>query len=112
MPGEDGGGERPGLYVERTLLAWMRTALALAAGGLGAAGAAARQSGDGIGALPFVLVALCGAVLLARTSVRYWRAERAVREGGPQDVHVDVIIAWLGTLAVAVGTAVFVVITA
>ncbi|GII83272.1 hypothetical protein Ssi03_12620 [Sphaerisporangium siamense] len=111
MPGEGGQEDRPGLYVVRTLLAWMRTAMALAAGGLAAAGAAARHSGDGAGALPFVITALCGAILLVRSGVRYWRAERALQEGAPQDVHVDVIIAWLGTLGLAAGTAVFVIIT-
>ncbi|MET8146680.1 DUF202 domain-containing protein, partial [Sphaerisporangium sp. NPDC005288] len=74
--------ERPGLHSERTLLAWIRTGTALAAGGLGAAGVAGRHTGDGRAAVPFVLAALCGALLLARTRVRYRRGGRGPPPGG------------------------------
>ncbi|GII78723.1 hypothetical protein Sru01_37050 [Sphaerisporangium rufum] len=114
MAGQDGvagtggePGERPGLHNERTLLAWIRTATALAAGGLGAAGIAGRMSGDGRAAVPFVIAALCGAILLARSRLRHRRAEGALRAGRPLDDHVDALIAWLGVLAVSAGALVF-----
>ncbi|MEV6980518.1 DUF202 domain-containing protein [Sphaerisporangium sp. NPDC051017] len=103
--------ERPGLHGERTLLAWIRTAATLAAGGLGAAGVAGRQFeqfGHGGAAVPFVLAALCGAILLARTGVRYHRVDRALRQGLPLDARADAVLAWLGVLAVAAGALAFV----
>ncbi|GAA1273490.1 hypothetical protein GCM10009677_28370 [Sphaerisporangium rubeum] len=92
----------PGLHRERTLLAWIRTGVALAAGGLLAAGAAGRRFHEGRAAAPFVLAALCGAVLLARARVRHRQAERC-GDGPPPDVRLDAVFAWLGTLAVATG---------
>ncbi|WP_248963935.1 DUF202 domain-containing protein [Sphaerisporangium perillae] len=103
--GEAGG---PGLHSERTLLAWIRTATTLSAGGLGAAGIAGRHTGDGVAAIPFVLAALCGAVLLARTGLRHRRVERALHGGLPLDAGADALLAWLGVLAVAAGAIVFV----
>ncbi|WP_214412891.1 DUF202 domain-containing protein [Sphaerisporangium fuscum] len=116
-PGEEHGGGYdvpvgPGLHSERTLLAWIRTAALLGAGGIGAAGVAARlSSGDGLAAVPFVLASLCGAVLLARSRLRYRRVERAGREGLPLDDRADAVLAWLGVLAVAAGSLVFVLTT-
>ncbi|MGW4637511.1 DUF202 domain-containing protein [Sphaerisporangium sp. NPDC004334] len=104
--------ERPGLHSERTLLAWIRTGTALAAGGLGAAGVAGRHTGDGRAAVPFVLAALCGALLLARTRVRYRRVERAATEGLPLDAGADALLAWLGVLAVVSGAVAFVLVSA
>ncbi|MEU9884106.1 DUF202 domain-containing protein [Sphaerisporangium sp. NPDC051011] len=100
--------ERPGLHGERTLLAWIRTAATLAAGGLGAAGVAGRELGHGGAAVPFILAALCGAILLARTGVRYHRVDRALRQGLPLDARADALLAWLGVLAVAAGALAFV----
>lgn len=100
--------EPAGLHSERTLLAWIRTATMLAAGGLGAAGISGRHLGHGGAAVPFVLAALCGAVLLARTAIRHRRVERAQRDGLSLDDRTDALLAWSGVLAVAVGAVVFV----
>ncbi|RCG29366.1 DUF202 domain-containing protein [Sphaerisporangium album] len=100
--------ESPGLHGERTLLAWIRTAAALAAGGLVAAGAAGRHLGHGGAAIPFVLAALCGAILLARTGVRHRRVHRALRDGLSLDDQADALLAWFGALAVAAGAVAFV----
>lgn len=109
MTGRDGAGGA-GTHGERTLLAWIRTAAALAAGGLGGAGIAGRHSGDGVAAIPFVLAALCGAVLLARIPVRHRRVERALRSGLPLEGGADVVLASLGVLAAVAGALVFVLI--
>ncbi|MFC6086411.1 DUF202 domain-containing protein [Sphaerisporangium aureirubrum] len=89
-----------GSHRERTLLAWIRTGVALAAGGLLAAGAVGRHFHDGRAAAPFVLAALCGAVLLTRTGLRHRRTEP---EGLAADPRPDALLAWLGTLAIATG---------
>ncbi|MEU8272461.1 DUF202 domain-containing protein [Sphaerisporangium sp. NPDC049002] len=97
-----------GLHMERTALAWTRTATALGAGGLIAAGIAGRHSGDGLAVVSFVLAALCGAVLLARSGVRHRRVQRAIGESLPLDVRADAALAWLGVVAVSTGAIVFV----
>lgn len=98
-----------GLQSERTRLAWVRTAAVQAVGGLGAGGVALRAGVPPVAVAPFVLSAASGALLLARTGVRYRRVQRALHEGTPLDVRVDAVIAWLGTMTAALGAAVFVV---
>ncbi|ETK32521.1 DUF202 domain-containing protein [Microbispora sp. ATCC PTA-5024] len=105
-PGTPGG---PGLHSERTRLAWVRAAAALAACGLGAAGAALRHGVAGAVTVPFVLAALSGAVLLVRTGVRHHHVERALAEGRTLDPGLDVRLAWLGALCVAAGALVLVI---
>ncbi|GAA3429685.1 DUF202 domain-containing protein [Streptosporangium sandarakinum] len=97
-----------GLQNERTRLAWMRTAATLAVGGLGAGGIVLRAGVQPAVAVPFVLAALCGALLLSRIGVRYRRVQRALHEGLPLDDRADAVIAWLGTMAVAAGAIGFV----
>ncbi|MDF5752367.1 DUF202 domain-containing protein [Spongiactinospora sp. TRM90649] len=99
----------PGLQSERTRLAWVRTATALAAGGLGAGGAALRGGLPPLPAAAFVLAALFGGILLSRTGVRYLRVQRALHEGRPLDHRADALLAWLGVMAVAVGAIMFVI---
>ncbi|MEV8633568.1 DUF202 domain-containing protein [Streptosporangium sp. NPDC051023] len=99
-----------GLQSERTRLAWVRTAAVLAVGSLGAGGVALRAGVSPLTVVPFALAAVSGALLLARTGIRYRRVQHALHEGRPLDDRADAVIAWLGTMAVAVGAAVFAVI--
>ncbi|WP_181019501.1 DUF202 domain-containing protein [Nonomuraea typhae] len=98
----------PGLQSERTRLAWVRTAVALSTGGLGAAGLTLRAGSPPAAVAGFALAALCGGVLLARTGVRFRRYQRALHGGRPLDAGLDALVAWLGTLFVVGGAAFFV----
>ncbi|MBP2705718.1 DUF202 domain-containing protein [Microbispora sp. RL4-1S] len=104
--GEDGP---PGLHIERTRLAWVRAAAALAVCALGAAGGVLRHRVPLATSIPFVAAALCGAVLLVRTGLRDRRVQRALLDGRPLDHGADVLLAWLGALAVAAGALVLIV---
>ncbi|MEV4217733.1 DUF202 domain-containing protein [Nonomuraea sp. NPDC049725] len=98
-----------GLQSERTRLAWVRTAVTLATGGLGATGLAARAGLPLPALAAFALAALCGAVLLIRTGVRFRRVQQALHGGRPLDNGADALLAWLGTLAVVAGALTFVI---
>ncbi|MGW0479576.1 DUF202 domain-containing protein [Nonomuraea sp. NPDC003214] len=98
-----------GLQSERTRLAWVRTAVTLATGGLGATGLAARAGLPLPALAAFALAALCGAVLLIRTRVRFRRVQQALHGGRPLDNGADALLAWLGTLAVVAGALTFVI---
>ncbi|MCA2220360.1 DUF202 domain-containing protein [Nonomuraea aurantiaca] len=98
----------PGLQSERTRLAWVRTAVALSSGGLGAMGLSARHGLPLAVVVTFVPAALCGAVLLLRTRIRFRRVQEALHGGRPVDAGLDALFAWLGTLSVAAGALAFV----
>ncbi|MEU6710455.1 DUF202 domain-containing protein [Nonomuraea sp. NPDC046802] len=97
-----------GLQSERTRLAWVRTAVALSTGGLGAAGVSLRNALPVPATVAFALAALCGGVLLIRTRARFRRVQEALHEGRPLDAGLDVLFAWLGTIAVVAGAFAFV----
>jgi len=97
-----------GLQSERTRLAWVRTAVALSTGGLGAAGLAARSGLPVPAIAAFALAALCGGVLLIRTRLRFLRVQAALHHGRPLDSGLDALFAWLGTLSVVAGAMIFV----
>ncbi|MFI9835929.1 YidH family protein [Nonomuraea sp. NPDC051941] len=97
-----------GLQSERTRLAWVRTAVALATGGLGAAGLSLRHGLPVPSVVVFALAALCGAVLLIRTGARFRRVQEALHGGKPLNPGLDVLFAWLGTMCVVAGAIVFV----
>ncbi|MGV9306652.1 DUF202 domain-containing protein [Nonomuraea sp. NPDC003727] len=99
----------PGLQSERTRLAWVRTAVALSTGGLGAAGLAARVGLGPLFVAGFALAALCGGILLARTGARFRQVQRALHNGDPLDGRADALVAWIGTLCVVAGSVCFVV---
>ncbi|WP_219460269.1 DUF202 domain-containing protein [Nonomuraea rhizosphaerae] len=98
----------PGLQSERTRLAWVRTAVALATGGLGAVGLSFRHGLPPAAVLAFAPAALCGAALLLRTGRRFHRVQEALHGGRPVDSGADALLAWLGTLSVVAGALVFV----
>jgi putative membrane protein len=97
-----------GLQSERTRLAWVRTAVALSTGGLGAAGVSLRHGLPALAVVVFALAALCGGVLLVRTGARFRRVQQALHGGKPLDAGLDVFFAWLGTLGVVAGAFTFV----
>ncbi|MEV0995110.1 DUF202 domain-containing protein [Nonomuraea sp. NPDC050202] len=97
-----------GLQSERTRMAWVRTAVALSTGGLGAAGLAVRHGLPVLATAAFALSALCGGVLLIRTRLRYRRVQAALHAGRPLDAGLDALFAWLGTLGVVAGALTFV----
>jgi uncharacterized membrane protein YidH (DUF202 family) len=97
-----------GLQSERTRLAWVRTAVTLATGGLGGTGLAAAAGLPPPAIACFALAALCGAVLLIRTGARFRRVQRALHGGTPLNNGLDALFAWLGTLAVVAAALVFV----
>jgi len=99
-----------GLQSERTRLAWVRTAVALATGGLGATGLGVRLGLPPPGVAAFALAALFGAILLIRTKARFRRVQEALHGGGPLDARPDALLAWLGTLAVVGGAVAFVIV--
>ncbi|GAA2785674.1 hypothetical protein GCM10020219_066520 [Nonomuraea dietziae] len=68
----------PGLQSERTRLAWVRTAVALSTGGLAAAGLSARTGLGPVFVAGFALAALCGGILLVRTSARFRAVQLAL----------------------------------
>jgi putative membrane protein len=88
---------------ERTFLAWIRTALALAAGGIGAVNLLDEFAGAEI--LGVALLTLSFAT--AATAYRRWaNNERSIRLGEPLPKSVLPIIIAIGTTAVAVGATV------
>ncbi|GAB1822446.1 DUF202 domain-containing protein [Herbidospora sp. RD11066] len=99
----------PGLQSERTRLAWVRSAAALATFGLGGAGVVARASGHPVAIALFGVAALLGAVLLARTGQRFRRVQEALHEKRPLEHGGDALIVWIGVLAAVAGALVYVV---
>ncbi len=99
----------PGLQSERTRLAWVRSATALATFGLGGAGVVARDSGHPAAVACFGVAALLGAVLLARTGIRFRRVQEALHGERPLEHGGDALIAWFGVLAAIAGALVYVI---
>ncbi|SDD71540.1 YidH family protein [Actinokineospora iranica] len=93
---------------ERTFLAWVRTALALVAGGVAVAqylpdlGAPLPRSVIGV-----ALIAL-GAVLAALSHRRWRRTQRAMRLGRPLPATPQIPLLAFGVTAVAIGVLVLV----
>jgi putative membrane protein len=83
----DDGGREPDyrftLANERTLLAWIRTVLALDAGGLGIVRFAPRLWFDGARELVGAFLVVLGSVTAAVSYRRWATADRAIRAGAP-----------------------------
>ena len=109
MPAPDGSEDHPDyrftLANERTLLAWLRTALALVAGGVAVATYAPDlgiRGGSGAVALGLVLLGLCTAV----GGHRRWRAnEDAIRDDRPlpRSAALAVLATAVAAVVVVVG---------
>ncbi|WP_066364160.1 DUF202 domain-containing protein [Herbidospora mongoliensis] len=99
----------PGLQSERTRLAWVRTATALATFGLGGAGVVARASGHAVSIACFGVAALVGAMMLARTGIRFRRVQEALHGERPIEAGGDALILWIGVLAAVAGAVVYVI---
>ncbi len=98
-------GEEPdyrfSLANERTLLAWVRTALALMAGGV-AVRAVDLSVGDGLQTAMSVWLVALGMVLAVASWLRWARAERAMRRHEPlPSTPVGAVVA-VGVLVVGV----------
>jgi putative membrane protein len=107
-----GVGEEPDyrftLANERTFLAWIRTALALAAGGLGAISLLDQSGSDALG-----VGLLAMAFATAANAYRRWAAnERSMRLGLPLPTSRLPALMAIGTAAVAVAAAVLLVVDA
>jgi putative membrane protein len=68
---------------ERTFLAWVRTALALVAGGIGLEAFVPALVVPGLRQVLAVALVLLGAAVSATAFRRWWRSERAMRVGEP-----------------------------
>lgn len=86
---------------ERTLLAWLRTCLALVAGGV-----ALEALGLGLAPAPrfaaAVLLVSLGVLAAVTAGVRWARAERAMRRGEPLPAPMSAWVLVLGLVAVGV----------
>lgn len=94
---------------ERTFLAWVRTALALLAGGVALRAVSGQIDGviaHGCAALLVVLGMICAA-----TAFRRWsRSERALREGRPLPTSALTLVLTVGVTIVALGLLILVII--
>lgn len=89
---------------ERTFLAWVRTALALVAAGVGLQALVPALAVPGLREAVAVALVLLGAALSVGAFGRWWRAERAIREGRPLPpaTFAPVLAYGVGLLAVVV----------
>lgn len=94
---------------ERTYLAWIRTSLALIAGGVGVDAFAEDLPGWSRTVLAAVLISF-GACVAGTSYTRWRRAELALRRQEPLPVHALIPIVGYGLAVVAVGVVVLVVI--
>ena len=87
---------------ERTVLAWVRTSLALVVAGLGAAVAdGVVDTGGLLGAVAVVTVVVAG--YLAVSALVHWgRTERAIRLGRPLPAPTNLVVVVFGVLGLAV----------
>ena len=84
-PGEAGSEPDPRFTLanERTFLAWIRTALALVAGGIGLEAFVPRLAVPGLRQVLAVCLVLLGSAVSASAWTRWVRTQRAMRLGAP-----------------------------
>lgn len=91
---------------ERTFLAWIRTALALLAGGIGLEAFAPELAVPGLRQVLAALLVLAGIVTSALAFRRWLRSEEAMREG--RSLPPPAIAPWLSYGVAVLALAVFV----
>jgi len=91
---------------ERTFLAWVRTALALVAGGIGLEAFAPPLAVPGLRQMLAGLLVIAGIVTSALAFRRWLRSEEAMREG--RSLPAPTMAPWLSYGVAAVALAVFV----
>jgi inner membrane protein YidH len=94
---------------ERTFLAWIRTALALVAAGIGLEAFAPSLAVPGLRQVLAGVLVLAGVVLSGMAFRRWLRSEEAMREGRP--LPPPRLAPWLSYGIAAAGLAVFVLLT-
>ncbi|HEV7652305.1 MAG TPA: DUF202 domain-containing protein [Actinophytocola sp.] len=91
---------------ERTFLAWVRTALALVAGGIGLEAFAPQLAVPGLRQVLAALLVLSGIATSALAFHRWLRSEQAMREG--RSLPAPTLAPWLSYGVAAIALAVFV----
>ncbi len=95
---------------ERTFLAWLRTALALMAGGIGLEAFGPQLAGPGLRQVRAALLVLGGIATSALAFRRWLRSEQAMREG--RSLPPPTVAPWLSYGVAVVALAVFVLVVA
>jgi putative membrane protein len=111
-PGEEGSepDARFTLANERTFLAWIRTALALVAGGIGLEAFVPRLAVPGLRQALAICLVLLGSAVSATAWTRWVRTQRAMRVGAPLPVPRLAPLLAFGIAAVALVTVVLLVV--
>jgi putative membrane protein len=112
-PGEEGEEPDPrfSLANERTFLAWIRTSLALVAGGIGLEAFVPRLAVPGLRQVLSVCLVLLGTAVSATAWSRWVRTQRAMRLGAPLPVPRLAPLLSFGIAAIALITVVLLVVT-
>jgi putative membrane protein len=111
-PGEEGEEPDPrfSLANERTFLAWIRTSLALVAGGIGLEAFVPRLAVPGLRQVLSVCLVLLGTAVSATAWSRWVRTQRAMRLGAPLPVPRLAPLLSFGIAAIALITVVLLVV--
>jgi putative membrane protein len=112
-PGDEGEEPDPRFTLanERTFLAWVRTSLALVAGGIGLEAFVPRLAVPGLRQVLAVCLVLLGTAVSATAWSRWVRTQRAMRVGAPLPVPRLAPVLAFGIAAIALITVVLLVVT-
>ena len=111
-PGDEGEEPDPRFTLanERTFLAWVRTALALVAGGIGLEAFVPRLAVPGLRQVLAVCLVLLGTAVSATAWSRWVRTQRAMRLGAPLPVPRLAPLLGFGIASIALITVVLLVV--